>query len=288
MYRLCDKYRCHKLIDQKNNGLSSARNTGIENASGKYLMFLDGDDYIKESCISNILEHIDSFGDVDVHVYPYECFVNSSDVRSKEGVYRDIVPNIIYKSDVMEKIPSICAQVWPVWKHIVRREFLNSNKIIFAVGLYHEDLAWTSMVFSMANEFVYHDYVWYQYRMARPGAITEVIKYRNLHDILIIANHHHQLLSKGKLLNYSVANKFDECLSWSAFSALRCCTNKSEKCTSEVTVAINANIEVFKRSRVKTHRLFTYVFTKINKRFALAVYQFAIYLNYKRRLITTK
>ncbi len=45
-----------KVISQVNKGLASARNTGILNATGDYVLFLDADDVLKENCVERILE----------------------------------------------------------------------------------------------------------------------------------------------------------------------------------------------------------------------------------------
>ena len=50
--RLGEKYPEIKVIHQENKGQGGARNTGIENASGEYLLFVDSDDYIKEDALS--------------------------------------------------------------------------------------------------------------------------------------------------------------------------------------------------------------------------------------------
>jgi len=47
-----------KLVKKDNGGVSSARNVGIEVASGKYIMFLDGDDYVAKDLVENIYENI--------------------------------------------------------------------------------------------------------------------------------------------------------------------------------------------------------------------------------------
>ena len=43
-----------RIINQKNGGLSSARNTGIRNANGKYIQFVDSDDWIDYECIEEL------------------------------------------------------------------------------------------------------------------------------------------------------------------------------------------------------------------------------------------
>ena len=49
----------YKIIRKENGGVSSARNLGIEESSGQYIMFLDGDDYISEELVENIYKYID-------------------------------------------------------------------------------------------------------------------------------------------------------------------------------------------------------------------------------------
>lgn len=60
--RLCDEYAAKyeniKVIHQKNGGLGFARNTGIENASGDYIVFVDADDFIGKKHIENLITHL--------------------------------------------------------------------------------------------------------------------------------------------------------------------------------------------------------------------------------------
>ena len=59
---LCDQYansdnRIH-VIHKENSGLSDARNTGIDNATGEFLLFIDGDDYIDKEMVQLLLERL--------------------------------------------------------------------------------------------------------------------------------------------------------------------------------------------------------------------------------------
>lgn len=62
---LCDSYACERegvrVIHQQNAGLGGARNTGIEAATGEYLMFVDSDDTVTEDSVDTVLEYIDRF-----------------------------------------------------------------------------------------------------------------------------------------------------------------------------------------------------------------------------------
>lgn len=65
---VCDKLsqtnKSVKVIHQQNMGLSEARNTGIRNASGDYIFFVDGDDYLSDGAVGYILNAINTCSDV--------------------------------------------------------------------------------------------------------------------------------------------------------------------------------------------------------------------------------
>src|SRR5690606_18768318 len=66
--RLMDSFSNLKMISQKNKGLGGARNTGIHNAKGRYLLFLDSDDYLLCKVL-DVLMKIAMVNAVDVLVF---------------------------------------------------------------------------------------------------------------------------------------------------------------------------------------------------------------------------
>lgn len=77
---ICDSYAekdCRiKVIHKSNGGVSTARNVGIENASGEYITFCDSDDYYKPNLLETVIKYIDD-GDVDLLSYNYETLLLS-------------------------------------------------------------------------------------------------------------------------------------------------------------------------------------------------------------------
>ena len=73
--QICNKYaKKHdnvKVFDQENGGVSRARNKGLKEAQGKYIMFLDSDDYLKSNTIKNLVNFFDEhYDEVDLVTYP--------------------------------------------------------------------------------------------------------------------------------------------------------------------------------------------------------------------------
>ena len=105
--KICDdyaaKYDFIRVIHKENGGLSSARNTGIKVAQGKYLMFLDSDDYLDKVCLDSLMNGRDS-NDVDLIigsiVYAYEN--NCTKIFQKK---RDSI--LISKKNFAEILPSL-------------------------------------------------------------------------------------------------------------------------------------------------------------------------------------
>lgn len=90
------KYTNIICINQKNKGVSSARNCGLKTATGKYIFFLDADDCLEKHTIQNVSDFFDSvYDEVDLVTYPIETIFNGKKLAphfrykylKKSGVY---------------------------------------------------------------------------------------------------------------------------------------------------------------------------------------------------------
>lgn len=96
---ICDKFAEQDkrivVIHQKNKGLSAARNIGIENAKGEYILFLDSDDYWHDSSALNIIYSRLNVSNADILSFNYMSFITNK----KE--YNRIMKRLNQNKDVL-------------------------------------------------------------------------------------------------------------------------------------------------------------------------------------------
>ncbi len=162
-----------KVIHQKNGGLSNARNSGFKAACGKYIWFIDSDDYILENALKTISEYFHTESDIISF-----GFVNDVNGEIKG---RNVMPfaGIADNKQICALANTACSShlFTFVWRDIYNREFLINNNIYFVDGLsYAEDSAFNSKAFFLANRICYIEDCLYAYRERNSGISKNVSK----------------------------------------------------------------------------------------------------------------
>ncbi|WP_216395418.1 glycosyltransferase family 2 protein [Arcanobacterium phocae] len=162
-----------KVIHQQNAGTSAARNAGIAAATGKYLTFMDNDDWWRyDDVLEKMNEKIsDTNADVLCHIN-----VDSNSDGSQFCEYG--VPGLEKEIDsfsVDQKIKLLADRALlasAVWTKVVRRQFIIDNDIIFPVGMRNEDTDWSAKVISLCASMTWLDDSFYVYRRGHEYAQT--------------------------------------------------------------------------------------------------------------------
>lgn len=138
-------YRIERHI--ANLGLSEARNTGLHVASGEYVYFLDGDDWLPENALEKLVRKAKETQAFCVVGEYTDCVDTTAEVLSVPYQYGKSM-SFVEKNDV---ITFFCGKGLPVtaWNKLVRRDFLLQNKLYFEKGIYHEDCLWTFQLISV-------------------------------------------------------------------------------------------------------------------------------------------
>lgn len=117
------------LVDQGNKGVAAARNRGIELAKGKYLLFIDGDDYIGENYIKNLVNAAESC-QAQMVICGFRCIGESGKTVKK------VIPGSYIRYEKEEWAFRISA----VWSHLYLRELWEKYEIRFEYGERGEDM----------------------------------------------------------------------------------------------------------------------------------------------------
>lgn len=155
-----------KVINQKNQGLSVARNTGIDVATGKYITFVDADDKIMPGFVSSLYQIADRTG-ADI--------VRGSFRDFNGNIPKDWVPDF--------NVPTNCGTIvldqflssnisFVVWSSIYRLDFINSNHIRFTPGILLEDGDFTTRAYMLAKLVATSPEPNYAYRIRQGSILT--------------------------------------------------------------------------------------------------------------------
>lgn len=172
-----------KYIKKKNGGLSETRNVGIEKATGKYIMFIDADDYIEKELLKNLKPYIDE--DIDMIKYKAKKVTEKGEeIQLMDGPVFETTKG----EEAFSKMCFTDQLMETAWIYLYKKELLRRNKFQFSKGLYHEDFGLIPLVILKAQTFVSTDIYGYNYVQSE-NSITRNEDYkktkRKAYDLLI-------------------------------------------------------------------------------------------------------
>ena len=147
-----------KVIHKKNGGLSDARNCGLDKATGRYICFIDSDDWIEDTYLEELFS-LAKDQEADIVICNY--FKNSGDI----SVTQPTDPEIVIQSGV-DAIDNIYSKRYGeyvvAWNKLYRKEIFENLR--YPVGMIHEDEAIYGEVFCRASKVVRTERILYNYR----------------------------------------------------------------------------------------------------------------------------
>ena len=153
----------YKIINQENQGLSMARNNGVKEALGEYLIFLDSDDYIEKDLLKEIAAS--SLNQPDLIRFQTKEVYDTGEIKD----YKE-TPFTNKSGEEAFKLISKYHFVENAWAYAIKKDYYLKEKYSFKKGAYHEDFGLLPLIIIKAkvvNSIAYLGYNYYQ----RTGSI---------------------------------------------------------------------------------------------------------------------
>ena len=174
----CEKDIRFRLINQENQGQSVARNRGVKESVGQFIMFVDSDDVINTNVLEVLLPYMKT--DVDI----VECRMT----RKKEEFFLNKTSTIVFEGNSKEAILNCIAfkeVKYCAFKKLYRREIV--EKIPFLEGYIYEDVFTGINYLKHIRKIVVIDYIGYYYRVRANSTMTKSFNEKDL-DIFKVGN----------------------------------------------------------------------------------------------------
>jgi len=173
---ICDEFPAKdsrfKVIHQDNKGLGFARNTGLDVASGDYILFVDSDDVLTPNALETALALISS-GPYDVAMFRSYCTdkVDSLSLDDLKAVNEEKSPVVMTRDEAMRLLLVNKGHYCPVWNKLYTRRVIGDLR--FTVPKVSEDAIFNMFVFQRMDKMIMSGECLYILR-DRPGSITKM------------------------------------------------------------------------------------------------------------------
>ena len=237
-----------EVFHKENGGLSDARNFGIKQANGKYMMFVDSDDYVDNS-IAEIFKYLDKNVDVVFVGFTIESLKKSRKINyAAEGLIEGN-ENIVKNALAIRTIKN------SAYLKVVKKDFILENNLFFNNG-FSEDFEWTGRLFCYVSSAILTNLNYYHYIAQREGSIMNTFSKNKFHDII---NHAESITNEIERVcsNKLVAKKIKQYVGFnivSIFRNIKHCHTKQDKL--EVEKLMKDNIKYIKHQKSLLMKLF--------------------------------
>ena len=230
--QICREYQSKdnriKIIDKVNEGVSVARNKGLEAATGKFIGFVDPDDWIEPKMFGSMHKTIQKNKcDIAFCNYSKDTKISSSpkllktkkDVLNKQEIIDELICNMIGIEDILPKYYNIMGCVW---RCLYRKDFIDKYNLRFKPGItIMEDLIFTVESLINANSVCIDRGVWYHYMQNKTSSLHAYIE-NMWNDQIRVHDTLEQMLSNEGLDEY-MRNRLD-----SRYIAMAACSIGNE------------------------------------------------------------
>ena len=186
---LCTEYQIKHsniiYLYQTNSGPSAARNKGLEKANGKYVAFVDADDYIEPVVFSRHLEFLRN-NSADIWASDFTRVADNGCVLDKVYQIQETSEPIVDNSYLPQFLEAKDC-VWNVWRYIFSKDFLDRNSLCFAEGYsIAEDLEFVVRALSCDPKITFFHKPYYFYRVNYGASLTRLYSSEKIRQLMVM------------------------------------------------------------------------------------------------------
>lgn len=152
-----------RVIRQENGGLSAARNTALDVARGRYLAFVDSDDFVSPDAYAEAIRLAEA---ENLDMVLLNANYHFEGREPDYVIYADVAPTgVIAGREWLRQRFRAGRLLHMVWMHLYRRDFIEANCYRFIPRLIHEDVIWTTQALLDAKRVRYTGHIAVHYRI---------------------------------------------------------------------------------------------------------------------------
>lgn len=170
-----------RIVNQRNQGLSMARNNGYDISKGDYVWFVDSDDWLTKNSLQTVFNAIENNPEIDVFATILNMYY---EVSGKVVVEYKYNPDVKSGRDYMFRNHN--ANRGACQRYIFKKSFLEKHKLRFMLGVYHEDGEFANKMLYLAEKLIILPQPVYNYRIRTSGSIMSSRKMSMNYDLVKI------------------------------------------------------------------------------------------------------
>lgn len=270
---MCDKWakkdKRIKVIHQTNAGLSGARNSGIDIAAGRYISFIDSDDYILPEYFEYLLKLITDYN-ADMSV----CQL--VDVDEKDNVIQTHSIEGEYLLEDTEKCMNDFFNAKAIdttaWRKLYKSELFLETNIRYPIGFYHEDVFTTYKIIDHCNKIIVGNRALYAYRKRSGSIVNSSFSRKHLDGVY----------GKIEIFNY-IIEKYPQLSERAACGIIY----SANQCVIKIINSNNTTLE-FQEYLQGIYREYGKYYLKSNNKLVKKIFAIAACINLKWLISTVK
>ena len=183
---ICDEYGNEyqniKVVHKENGGQASARNCGLKEANGEYILFLDSDDFIiSQDAFENISKNLQG---TDILCFRHIDFYDSTQSFGKSRYDYSEICSVGNVEKILIELIKKDAYYGTAWGKAIKSSVLIDNNIQFDINLSCEDMDWFYNVVMCVESITLLNQAYIAYRQ-RDNSVTKMLKTKNLNDFVM-------------------------------------------------------------------------------------------------------